>query len=266
MTSHLSRSAAVSLLLLGAFALSARGDEASGAGAVQADVQASGGDVEDPWEAMNRPVFAFNEGVDRIVLEPVATGWDKVVPEPVQECIGNFFDHLQLPVRFANDVLQGKPRDAYETAWRAVINSVVGLGGLFDPASHWEVHESDEDFGQTLGTWGVPPGPYWVLPLLGPSNPRDAAGMLVDRAAAVAGYFVPVYVSVSAGALDIVNARAAVLEDIRAERESAFDFYSFVRSSYIQYRENRVRDRVDEPDDQTDDEDLYYFDEEDDDA
>lgn len=248
---------AASLLLVGVLLLApsapAWADEESPAGDVQQGV------TPDPWERMNRPVFAFNEGVDRWVLEPVATGWDWAVPEVAQTSVGNFFEHLTLPVHFVNDVLQLKPRAAYETLWRVVINSVVGLGGLFDPASSWEVPQSDEDFGQTLGYWGVPPGPYWVIPFLGPSSPRDAGGLVVDAATFPIGFVVPIYVTVPANAVNIVNARAAVLEDIRAERAAAFDFYSFVRSSYTQFRENRVRDRAEDEED----EDLYYFDEED---
>jgi phospholipid-binding lipoprotein MlaA len=225
----------------------------------EADDQDATRTSEDPWEGMNRKIFAFNEGVDRWFLEPVATGWDWALPETVQRSIGNFFDHMQLPVRFANDVLQLKPRDAYETFWRAIINTTVGIGGLFDPASTWTVLKSDEDFGQTLGAWGAPPGPYLVLPLLGPSNPRDTVGLVVDRAAYVPSYFVPFYVSASAAGTNIVNARAGALEDIRAEREAAFDFYTAVRSAFLQYRENRVRDRADDPAEDAEDDDLYYF-------
>jgi len=257
------------LALVSAVGGGARADEEVALPLVQADVdereaQDGGGASKDPWEGMNRKIFAFNEGVDRWFLEPVATGWDWAVPEPVQRSIGNFFDNLWLPVRFANDALQLKPRDAYETLWRAVINSTVGIGGLFDPASAWTVVKSDEDFGQTLGAWGVPPGPYLVLPLLGPSSPRDTVGLVVDRAGYVPSYFVPFYVSLSAAGTDIVNERAGALEDIRAEREAAFDFYTAVRSAFIQYRENRVRDRADDPAEDEDEDGLYYYEDEDD--
>ena len=235
------------------------------AGVYEDDLEPSGS-PEDPWEGMNRKIFAFNEGVDRWFLEPVAEGWDWAVPEPVQRSVGNFFDNLMLPVRFANDVLQLKPRDAYETLWRAVVNTTVGVGGLFDPASAWGILKSDEDFGQTLGAWGMPPGPYLVLPLLGPSNPRDTVGLVADRAAYVPTYFVPFYVSFGAAGTNIVNERARALEDIRAEREAAFDFYVAVRSAFLQYRENRVRDRAEETGEDADDEDLYYFDEDEEDG
>ncbi len=272
-------SVAVSLLLLlaGASPLLAaeKGDEASVTANVQSAMEATedvsaasgpNGSAGDPWEGMNRKVFAFNEGLDHYLLEPVATGWDYAVPEVAQKSVGNFFDHLALPVRFANDLLQGKPWKAYETAWRIVINTVVGIGGLFDPATRWEVYKSDEDFGQTLGVWGVPPGPYWVIPVFGASSPRDATGMLVDRAASAAGFIVPIYVSAPAAVVDVVNDRAAVLEDVRAEREAAFDFYTFVRSAHTQFRENRVNDRAEQDEEAGADDDLYFFDEEDDDA
>lgn len=213
----------------------------------------------DPWEGMNRAIFNFNEALDGYVLEPVATGWDWVVPAPVQQSVGNVFDHLALPMHFANDVLQWKFYQAGETAWRAVINSTLGVAGLFDPATHFTVLRSDEDWGQTLGAWGVPAGPYLMLPLLGPSNPRDAAGLVVNSATGVLGWFAPFYISAPAAAVDVVNDRAALLEDIRAERASAFDFYAAVRNASVSFRANQVRDKVETDD--AEDEDLYYFDE-----
>lgn len=261
---------AAPLLLLPLLAPPAAADEreAPAPAVVQAGVAAPETRSErapgDPWEPMNRRVFAFNEGVDRWFLEPVATGWDYAVPEVAQRSIGNFFDNLAMPVRLANEVFQAKPWKAYETLWRIAINTVGGVGGLFDPASHFEVYKSDEDFGQTLGYWGVPSGPYWVLPLLGPSSPRDATGVALGSTVSIVGFFVPIplYVTAPAAAVDVVNDRAASLETIRAEREAAFDFYTAVRSAFTQYRENRVRDRADDPDEEQADEDLYYLDEE----
>jgi phospholipid-binding lipoprotein MlaA len=247
----------------------ADGHEAPAPRSVQAEVDApttpGEGTPGDPWEPMNRRVFAFNEGVDRWFLEPVATGWDTAVPDVAQRSIGNFFDNLAMPVRMVNEALQAKPMQAYETLWRFAMNTVYGVGGLIDVASHFDVYESDEDFGQTLGYWGVPPGPYWVLPLLGPSSPRDATGLALGSTVSIVTFFVPIplYVTAPAAAVDTVNDRAASLETIRAEREAAFDFYTAVRSAFTQYRENRVRDRADEPDaDAERDDDLYYLDEE----
>ena len=191
------RALAAALLLALPAALASAAESDSGADVEETssaadDEHADGRSANDPWEPFNRKVFAFNEALDRYALEPVATGWDTVMPHRVELCVENFFDNLLLPTRFANDLLQLKPWEAYETLWRAVVNTTVGLGGLFDPASAWQIHKSDEDFGQTLGYWGTPPGPYLVLPLLGPSNPRDTAGMVVDSMAYVPPYFVPI--------------------------------------------------------------------------
>ena len=249
----------------GAIEAEPTGDDVEGATPAADDPQPDGhgGRAGDPWEPFNRRVFAFNEGLDRYALEPIATGWDTVVPDRVETCLANFFDNLLLPTRFANDLLQGKPWQAYETAWRAVVNTTVGLGGFFDPASAWQIYKSDEDFGQTLGVWGTPPGPYLVLPLLGPSNPRDTAGMVVDSAAYIPPWFLPIYVTASGRAVDVVNRRALALETIREERKAAFDWYAAVRSAFTQYRENQVRDRAEAPPEPgaTDEEDLYGLDE-----
>ena len=236
-------------------------EEEPSAEPAQAEAEPAGSEI-DPWEPMNRRIFAFNETVDRYALEPVATGWDFVLPDRVQTSITNFRDHLVLPTRFANDVLQLKLWQAYETAWRAIVNTTVGVGGLFDVASMWKIKKSDEDFGQTLGYWGVPPGPYLVLPLLGPSSPRDAAGSAVDRGTLVHPWFVPFYVSWALTGVEVVNQRAAALETIREERKAAFDWYAAVRSAYRQYRQNQVEDRPEEVKGASDDDDLYFDDDE----
>ena len=258
-------------LLLGLLAAPAAAQEANGGGDVQgatsADPDPAGARSPwDPWEHFNRKIFAFNEDVDHYALEPIATGWDFVMPHRVETCISNFFENLALPMRFTNDLLQLKPWKAYETLWRAVINTTVGIGGLFDVASAWEVYKSDEDFGQTLGYWGTPAGPYLVLPLLGPSSPRDAAGLVVDTIPY--GYIppyslIPWYASISGTAVNVVNRRALALVTIREERKAAFDWYSAARSAYTQYRENLVHDRAAAPTKTgaTPDEDLYDVDE-----
>jgi phospholipid-binding lipoprotein MlaA len=260
--------AALLFLLLAA---TAAAQESNGSGDVQgatpADPDPAGARSPwDPWEHFNRKIFAFNEDLDHYALEPIATGWDFVMPHRVETCISNFFENLALPMRFTNDLLQLKPWKAYETLWRAVINTTVGIGGLFDVASVWEVYKSDEDFGQTLGYWGTPPGPYLVLPLLGPSDPRDAAGLVVDTIPY--GYIppyslIPWYASFGGTAVNVVNRRALALVTIREERKAAFDWYSAVRSAYTQYRENVVHDRAAAPPKTgvTPDEDLYDVDE-----
>lgn len=234
---------------------------------ISPDAESSATDEDgggDPLESVNRRIFWFNEALDRYALEPVATGWDIVVPERVQTAVGHFFDNLALPVHFANDLLQAKPAQAYETFWRGVVNTTFGLGGFLDVASMHGIAKSDEDFGQTLGHWGTPPGPYLVLPLLGPSSPRDTVGLAVDSFGSIYTYFVPFWASAAASAVELVNDRAALLETIREERAAAFDWYAAVRNAHKQYRENRVRDRAEEEEANNGDQDLYYV--EDDDA
>lgn len=218
---------------------------------------------QDPLGALNRPIFRFNDALDRAILEPVAKGYDFVMPELVQGWIGNFFGNLWFPVNFANCVLQGKPREATQTSARFIINTTVGLGGFGDPATKLSVPAPQEDFGQTLGYWGVPAGPYLVLPLLGPSNIRDTVGRAADNAARVWPWFVPWYASSGPGVVDTVNTRARYLEDIRDLRESSLDYYTSVRNAYMQRREALVQDRVgagSEDKHLESEDDLYFFD------
>jgi phospholipid-binding lipoprotein MlaA len=196
----------------------------------------------DPLERWNRPIFSFNEGVDRYVLEPVATGWDWALPEVVQTGIRNFYDNLTMPVTLLNDLLQLKPRAALEDLGRFAVNTTAGVGGLLDVASMIEIPENDEDFGQTLGRYGVPPGPYLVIPLLGPSTARDVLRYPADAAATPHNYFLPWWASFTVRVVDNFNIRAYYLEELREARAAAFDYYVFVRSAYLDVREHKVRD------------------------
>jgi phospholipid-binding lipoprotein MlaA len=230
--------------------------------AAAAPASAQGADptpVNDPWEGLNRSIFSFNEGVDRWILEPVAKGWDFVMPDPVERAISRFFENAGFPVTFVNDLLQWKPLAAAQDVGRFALNTTAGIGGLFDPASEvgW-LPDHDEDFGQTLGVWGVPPGPYLVLPVLGPSSPRDTGGLVVDSATLVYPYFLPFYVNAASTAVRIVNQRSRLLETIDEERKAAFDFYAAVRNAYIQSRANEVADR--QPKSEESDHDLYDLD------
>lgn len=213
--------------------------------------------VSDPLEPMNRGIFWVNDKVDVHVLTPAAKGWDWVAPDPVQRSVSDFFSNLRFPIRFVNDLLQGKPRAAGEDLGRFLVNSTVGIAGFLDPASRLGLEENDEDFGQTMGHYGVPSGPYLVLPLLGPSSARDAAGGLVDWATSVWPFFVPAYVSIGVRATDTVNARSQVYEEVEEERASAFDWYAFVRDAYLQHRHAQVRDELEEPDAASDSQ--YYL-------
>ena len=222
--------------------------------------------VWDPWEPLNRKTHGFNEWVDYWVLEPIATAYDFVVPERAQRSVANFFVNLAYPARLANSLLQLKFVVALEETGRFLSNSTVGVGGLFDVASDGGFPKHTEDFGQTLGYWGVPPGPFLVIPLLGPSNVRDAVGLAADTGLSVHGYFIPFYASAGMFTTDKLNQRSRALETLAAEREAAFDFYAFTRGAYSQFRENQVRDRRGEsaePESDVDQDDLYYFEEED---
>jgi phospholipid-binding lipoprotein MlaA len=212
----------------------------------------------DPWEGMNRPVFGFNEGVDRWALEPVARGWDWLLPEFAETGLRNFFDNLGMPIVFVNDVLQVKPLAAGQDVARFGVNTTVGVVGLFDVASRIGLPENDEDFGQTLGRWGVPPGPYWVLPLLGPSSPRDAVGRVGDYAASLL-WLLPFWARASINGVDTVNTRAHYLEEVAANRAEAIDYYVFVRDAWVKNRRSRVEDSTEASAEEQ--EDLYHVEE-----
>jgi phospholipid-binding lipoprotein MlaA len=214
-------------------------------------------DPSDPWERMNRGTFRFNEGLDRWVIEPAAKGIDFLLPDLVERSIGRFFDNSSIPIHFGNALLQFKPVSAVEDLARFVVNSTIGLAGFFDPATHIGLEAQQEDFGQTLGVWGIPARPYLVLPVFGPSNPRDTLGLAVDSFSTVYPWFMPIYASISISVGERLNWRSLKLDEIAAEREAALDYYVAVRNAYLSYRENQVRDQKE---DQTDEDDLYYID------
>jgi phospholipid-binding lipoprotein MlaA len=227
----------------------------------------------DPWESMNRSIFAFNEKLDNFVLEPAATAWDFVLPGFAQTGLRNFFDNLRFPTLFVNDLLQGKPDAAAFDVLRLIYNSVFGLGGFIDIATMVDIPKSDEDFGQTLGVWGVPSGPYLMVPLLGSYTIRSGFGDVVEATATSYAYFTPFWTqvvhlngletlgaSVGMRGIELLNLRAIYLEEIAASRLDAFDFYVFVRNAYLQNRNARVLDQTDAPAASADE--LYYLDDE----
>lgn len=209
----------------------------------------------DPFERFNRKIFWFNDTLDVYALEPVAKGWDFIAPDAVQRSVDRFFDNIDFPILFANDLLQGKLRAAGVDVARFAINTSAGLGGLFDPAAAVGLRKKYEDFGQTLGWWGVGSGPYLVLPIIGPSNPRDAVGLVVDSPLRVYSYFAPFYVSIAATGTRGVNLRSLFLEEIRNNKETALDYYVFVRNAYGQRRRALIDDSTDIPEE--DEENLY---------
>jgi len=209
------------------------------------DAAGTGADY-DPWQRMNRGIFWFNDQADQYVLEPVAKGWDVIMPEPAETSISNFFGNLRFPVVMLNNLLQGKPGDAAVDVGRFMVNTTFGIGGLFDPATIWGLQRHNEDFGQTLGVWGVPPGPYLVLPLLGPSNPRDTAGIPVDWVFSVTPLFLSSFWWTGAGVINVVNARAQIIDEVQQAKEASLDYYVFVRNAYYQRRVAQVNDQKEE--------------------
>jgi phospholipid-binding lipoprotein MlaA len=210
--------------------------------------------LNDPIEPTNRGIFEFNLGLDRYVLKPVTGAYRAVFPQPVREGVHNFLQNLRAPVIFANDLLQGSPGRAGTTLVRFVVNSTLGVAGFGDPAAAmgWDQHE--EDFGQTLAVWGVGEGPYVMLPVFGPSNPRDLAGRVVDffldpinwwanASDADWAEWVPIARAVITG-IDTRDQLWDVLEDL--ERTS-IDFYAAIRSLYRQRRLDEIRNGASGP-------------------
>lgn len=217
--------------------------------------------TEDPWISLNRGIFRFNDALDRYALEPVARGYDFVMPDRAQGWVTNFFNNLWFPVTFTNCVLQAKPEQATQSLARFIVNTTVGIGGFGDPATRLNVPAPLEDFGQTLGYWGTPTGPYLVLPLFGPSNVRDTFGRAADSATRVWPWYVNWWVSTPVGALEIVNMRARYLENVKDLRESSVDYYVSVRNAYLQRREALIADRIggsDRSQGNTSQDDLYF--------
>jgi phospholipid-binding lipoprotein MlaA len=216
----------------------------------------------DPFEAVNRRIFAMNVKLDRWILERIGRGWNSVVPAPAQHAIERFFYNLDTPTVLVNDLLQAKPKQAAVTLTRFAFNSTIGVLGFFDPATAWGLERSDEEFGQTLGYWGVPPGPYLMMPIFGPYTVRDGVGVSVDWATAIYPLFTTTRWTIGPTIVEVINWRAESLDEIATMRESSVDFYVAVRNGYLQHREALVANRRDV--DVADEEDLYFFDEEED--
>jgi len=200
------------------------------------------GSPNDPFEGFNRSVFSFNETVDNAVLKPVATGYQKVVPQFVRTSVDNFFANLGDAWSAVNLVLQAKPVPAIEMGMRFVFNSTLGLGGLFDIAGDAGMERRNEDFGQTLGRWGVGPGPYLVLPILGPSTVRDTAALAADFQAAPAAWFQERRDQTGVTVLQVISTRARFLSATRTIDDIALDKYLLIRDGFLVRRRNQVYD------------------------
>jgi len=199
-------------------------------------------DPRDPFERYNRAMFSFNQSVDDKVLKPVATGYVNVIPSMIRTAIGNFFGNIGDVWTAVNNYLQGKPREGTSDVARVVLNSTFGIVGLIDVATPAGLVQHGEDFGQTLGVWGVKSGPYLVLPILGASTVRDGLARTVDLYADPINQIDSARVQNSARALRLVDDRAALLDSTRLMEDAALDPYLFVRDAYLQRRESRVRD------------------------
>jgi phospholipid-binding lipoprotein MlaA len=211
-------------------------------------------DPRDPFERYNRAVFSFNRGLDRTVARPIAVGYTKITPRPVRLGISNFLANLSYPVVMVNDLLQVKVVHFGRDTARFVVNTTVGLGGLFDPATRWGLEANNEDLGQTLGSWGVPPGAYLMLPILGSATVRDGIGDVGDNFLEPRTYISDSDLQLGLTGLDLLDTRAGLL-DTDAALNEAFDPYAFVRNAYLQRREYLIQDgniSDDEPVDESD--------------
>ncbi len=196
----------------------------------------------DPWEPFNERTFAFNRQLDRWVLKPVATGWNRVVPEPMRQGLKNAAQNLGMPRRVVHSLLQLKLEGALRELTRFVLNSTLGVGGLFDVARGAGIAASDEDAGQTLGVYGVGPGPYLVLPFFPPLTVRDGVGLALDAALDPLNYLLAFAGRAGIQAGTTVNDRSLNLELFQDVEESVLDLYSAVRNAYLQRRARAVRE------------------------
>jgi len=197
----------------------------------------------DPYEQTNRSIFAFDQSIDHAVARPVAVFYNHAVPEFARDGVHNFLGNLDAPVTLGNDVLQGSPDRAGQTLGRLVINSTLGVAGLVDIAAKMGIPRHDEDFGQTLGVWGTGEGPYLVLPLAGPSNPRDVTGSVVDIFMDPLTYarfhndFL--FMGIRAG-MGVIDLRARNVDNLDQIERTSVDLYATTRSLYRQHRNSEI--------------------------
>jgi phospholipid-binding lipoprotein MlaA len=196
---------------------------------------------KDPYESFNRAMFTVNEGID-LVAKPVAEGYDAAAPLPVKAGIGNFFGNIYDVWTAANNFLQGKGGQGFSDVGRVLINTTVGIGGVFDVASEMGLEKHAEDFGQTLGTWGVGEGPYFYWPIIGPRTTRDSFGWLVDTYADPVWYVDHIGLRNSLVGVRFIDLRASLLPTDKVVEQAAFDKYNYIRDAYLQNRRSEIRD------------------------
>src|SRR6185312_347800 len=194
-------------------------------------------------EKTNRAFYNFDDGLDRVLLKPMADVYVKVIPQPIRTGLGNGFDNLAYGNVILNDFLQGKLQQGLNDTGRMAVNSTIGIAGFFDVASRWGMHSHENDFGITLGKWGVKPGPYLVLPLLGPMTLRDTPGIVVASVTnPVTWLYPPLYVTAPLAIGQALDRRSRVDTAIRFRNALAIDPYVFTRNAYLQYRENLIHE------------------------
>jgi phospholipid-binding lipoprotein MlaA len=198
-------------------------------------------DPRDPFEGFNRASYKFNDALDRAVLKPTAKGYKAIAPQFVETGVSNFFSNLGQTTVIVNDLLQAKFKPALNDTGRFLLNTTVGIGGLFDPASKAGLDRNDEDFGQTLGKWGVPSGPYLMVPFFGPSTVRDGFGSGVDVFTDPVHYVERDAWRYSLQGMNLIDARARRLP-LEDTLNQTFDKYGFIRNAYLQQREYQVTD------------------------
>ena len=232
----------ISLIL---FSFSLLGSESDSVSTNSSDFETSNfeDEIYDPLEPFNRAIFSFNNVADKTILEPVAKGY-KNLPSPIQSGIGNFLNNLKMPLVIVNQLLQRQGKNAIESSGRFVVNTTVGLFGLIDVADKVGLEQKQEDFGQTLASWGIGDGLYIVLPIFGPSNIRDTAGMLLTYATDPINayaikenetWILPVRTTTNA-----IDQRSKIIDEVNALRDNSLDYYAAVRSSYYQNRKAAI--------------------------
>ncbi len=197
---------------------------------------------KDPFEGFNRAMFSVNEGIDTVVAKPIAKGYDYVMPSPIKAGVGNFFGNIDDVWIAINNLLQGKPGDSLSDIGRVLINTTVGIAGLFDVASEIGLEKHSEDFGQTLGKWGFYDGPYFFWPVIGPRNMRDTFGFAVDSVADPVANVGHVPTRNTMVGVRFVDVRARLLPADKIVEEAAFDKYNYIRDAYFQNRRNAIHD------------------------
>jgi phospholipid-binding lipoprotein MlaA len=195
----------------------------------------------DPYENVNRKVYNFNDTLDKNIMEPVAKKYADYTPDPVRNSVTNFFQNTGSLNTIANDLLQGKFKQTAQDSGRFIVNSTVGVGGLFDPATSMGLKQHNEDLGQTFGTWGASEGAYLMLPLMGPSSARDVTSPVMDLLLNPLTYIATV-VTLPAGVVSTINTRANLLDATRIRDQAALDPYTFVREAWRQQRTYDIYD------------------------